>query len=177
MRRRQPFIAAFFVGTSLFAACVESPYSQGATTHSEPSGAPATPSAPTRTGARPEFVRVQDVSAGADVVVKQARDAITDTRTLVVYVGATWCEPCKRFHEAVERGELDGPLANVRFLEFDADEHGEALDAAGYGGRLIPRFVKPDAAGRGADVRIEGGVKGDNAVAHIMARLGPLLAS
>lgn len=174
MPRRHIFIGAIAFGTSLFAACFESPYSPRTAAQTERKDTPAAPAS----RAAPEFVRVVDAAARADAVVRDAlAKATAESRTLVVYVGATWCEPCKRFHEAVERGELDAPLANVRFLEFDSDEHGSALDAAGYGGRLIPRFVRPGSDGRGAEARTEGGVKGDGAVAHIMARLGPLLAS
>lgn len=146
--------------------------------------------APARTGAekgpavdgpaaaqpRPEFV-----PAGAgdvDAVVREALTAATaEQRRLVVYVGATWCEPCEAFHAAVERGELDEALAGVRFLDFDSDRDGARLSAAGYGGRLIPRFVLPEADGRGSDQRMEGGIKGSGAVQHIMGRLGPLLAA
>jgi thiol-disulfide isomerase/thioredoxin len=131
---------------------------------------PATASRP-----RPEFVL-----AGAgevEAVVQQAlATATTDARRVVVYVGASWCEPCEAFHHAVERGELDDALAGVRFVEFDSDRDGGRLRAAGYGGRLIPRFVLPAAEGRGSEDRIEGGIKGNGAVEHIMARLGPLLA-
>jgi thiol-disulfide isomerase/thioredoxin len=35
-------------------------------------------------------------------VVREARAReAADGRTLLVYVGATWCEPCQRFHHAV----------------------------------------------------------------------------
>jgi thiol-disulfide isomerase/thioredoxin len=113
-----------------------------------------------------------------DAVVREALVAATaEGRRVVVYVGATWCEPCQDFHHAVDRGELDQPLAGIRFVEFDSDHDGARLEAAGYGGRLIPRFVLPDAQGRGSEHRIEGGIKGSGAVAHIMERLGPLLAS
>jgi thiol-disulfide isomerase/thioredoxin len=126
-------------------------------------------------GLRPEFVLAGD--GDVDAVVRQALEAAAaDDRRLVVYVGAAWCEPCQAFHHAVERGELDEALAGVRFMEFDSDRDGQRLRVAGYGGRLIPRFVLPDASGRGSQHRIEGGIKGDGAVAHIMERLGPLLA-
>lgn len=135
--------------------------------------APPTPAATT---SRPDFVPAG--SGEVDLVVREALTAATaEQRRLVVYVGATWCEPCQAFHHAVERGELDEALLGVRFLEFDSDHDGGRLQAAGYGGRLIPRFVLPDAQGRGSQERIEGGIKGNGAVEHIMRRLGPLLAT
>lgn len=134
------------------------------------------PPAPAARGSRPDFVPAGP--GEVDLVVREALTAATaEQRRVVVYVGATWCEPCQAFHHAVERGELDEPLTGVRFLEFDSDHDGGRLQAAGYGGRLIPRFVLPDARGRGSDERIEGGIKGNGAVEHIMRRLAPLLAT
>lgn len=101
--------------------------------------------------------------------------AAGDDRQVLVYVGAEWCEPCQHFHHAVEAGELDQRLPGVRFVEFDSDHDRERLVESNYDGQLIPRFVVPDAEGRGSDQRIEGGIKGDGAVEHIMARLAPLL--
>jgi thiol-disulfide isomerase/thioredoxin len=124
---------------------------------------------------RPSFVPAGE--GEVDAVVRQGLQATTAAGDrMVVYVGASWCEPCEAFHQAVERGELDEDLAGVRFLEFDSDRHGGRLPAAGYGGRLIPRFVLPLPDGRGSEHRTEGGIPGDGAVEHIMARLRPLLA-
>lgn len=134
---------------------------------------------PAPTHGRPEFVSAATLEAG-DVpaaVASAMKEAERDGRRLVVYVGASWCEPCRRFHEAVDGGELDAVLRGVRFLEFDADVHTEQLEAAGFGGRLVPRFAVPGADGRGRGTQIEGGVKGGDAVAHIMERLTPMLSS
>lgn len=129
---------------------------------------------------RPATAAPQFVEAGPGEVVEVVKRAVEiarkDGRTLVVYVGATWCEPCEAFHHAVERGELDGPLAGVRLLEFDADVDGARLDAAGYSGRFIPRFVVPTDDGHPSSHSVEGGIKGAGAVDHIMKRLGPALA-
>lgn len=76
----------------------------------------------------------------------------------------------------MEAGKLDAELAGVRFLEFDADADRDALIDGGYGGRLIPRFALPGPDGRGTDAKVEGGPKGDDAVAAIVERLRPLLA-
>lgn len=96
--------------------------------------------------------------------------------TLVVTVGADWCEPCRAFHDAVKAGQLDARLMGVRFLEFDIDRDRARLEAAGYKSRFIPLFALPDAEGRASGKQIEGGIKGPRAVEHIMARLGPLVA-
>ena len=124
---------------------------------------------------KPAFIEAGE--GDADAVVRDAMHAAQQQeRRLVVYVGATWCEPCQAFHDAVERGELDDALTGVRFLEFDSDRDGDRLGTAGYSGRYIPRFVIPRADGQASDQRMEGGIKGAGAVANIMERLGPLLA-
>ena len=133
------------------------------------------PSAPAAKGA-PKFIAASDGTAEATIQAAMVA-AKQEQRTVVVYVGASWCEPCQYFHEAVEAGRLDEPLAGVTFVEFDSDRDGERLVAAGYDGRLIPRFALPGEDGRFGGTKIEGGIKGEGAVEHIMRRLGPMLAT
>ncbi len=122
---------------------------------------------------KPVFIAAP--AGDAVAVVEQALKAAGDDQQVVVYVGAEWCEPCTRFHEAVVHGELDKQLAGVQFVEFDSDRDRDRLLVAGYGGKLIPRFVRPGKNGRATGRRIEGGVKGQAAVEHIMTRLLGLL--
>jgi thiol-disulfide isomerase/thioredoxin len=107
------------------------------------------------------------------------RDAIAaeqaNGRTLLVYVGATWCEPCQRFHHAVEEGALDDAFPHLSILAFDSDRDAEALATAGYASRLIPLFAIPRSDGHASGKQIEGGVKGDGAVGEITPRLRALL--
>lgn len=122
---------------------------------------------------KPRFVpttETGDVAEQVKTVVGASGD-----ETVVVYVGASWCEPCQTFHAALERGELDASLAGVKFMEFDSDRDNARLEAAGYGGRLIPRFAMPGPDGRFGGKKIEGGIKGDGAVDHILKRLLPML--
>lgn len=113
-----------------------------------------------------------------DEVVKRERaEAQASGQRLVVYVGASWCEPCQRFHHAAEEGQLDGKLPPVRFLEFDLDRDSDRLKAAGYTSKYIPLFALPGDDGRGSGQQIEGGIKGDGAVAHITPRLRRLLGA
>lgn len=124
-------------------------------------------------------LRWNEAPATSDVA-SAIRDALArakeDGRTLIVYVGATWCEPCQRFHHAVERGELDGAFPKLTVLAFDADRDGEALATAGYVSRLIPLFAIPNADGRASGRKIEGSVKGQAAVSEITPRLRALIA-
>ena len=142
--------------------------------------APAPPRAPAPVPAAapapPEIELARGAGRSVDEVVRDGlARAEVDGRQLVVYVGAEWCEPCKRFHDAVVAGRLDADLPGVRFLEFDREVDEQGLVEAGYASRLIPLFVVPDAQGRGTDRRHEGGVKGDGAVDFILPRLKRIL--
>jgi thiol-disulfide isomerase/thioredoxin len=127
----------------------------------------------------PKGIRFEHAPKGDDVnaIVKTAREgAAANGRDLVVYVGAKWCEPCQRFHQAAERGELDEQFPNLTVLDFDVDEDRERLLTAGYESKFLPFFVVPDANGRATDKRFEGSVKGNGAVTNITPRLRQILA-
>jgi hypothetical protein len=129
---------------------------------------------------RSRHVELLPAGSGAvDVVVRSAlADARREGRNLIVYVSAVWCQPCERFQEAVRAGRLDASFPDLRLLLFDHDRDGERLAAAGYDGRLIPRFVVPGADGRGTGRRIEGGTKSDDTVSTFIApRLAQLLGT
>lgn len=106
--------------------------------------------------------------------VAEAQLSAGDAR-VVVYVGASWCEPCQRFHHALEAGELDDVLLGVRFIEYDSDTAKPALEAAGYRSRLIPLFALPAEDGRASGRQQEGSIKGEGAVANIVPRLRALM--
>ena len=96
-------------------------------------------------------------------------------RTLVVYVGAGWCEPCQRFHGAAAKGELDASFPGLTLLVFDMDRDGERLASAGYVSKYIPLLALPAADGRASGKQVEGGIKGEGAVGFIVPRLKGLL--
>jgi hypothetical protein len=139
------------------------------------------PKAPAREPqATPTRADVALAPDGADevpaLVQEQLKRAKREGRELLVYVGATWCEPCTRFHKAVEAGELDATFPALRLYEFDLDRDRDRLDRAGYGSRMIPLFVVPADDGQGSPLRIEGSIKGEGAVKDITPRLQALLA-
>jgi hypothetical protein len=98
-----------------------------------------------------------------------------DHKHLLVYVGASWCEPCAHFHDAALAGKLDATFGDVRMLVFDADRDNDALDHAGYKYQLIPLFAIPRADGAASGKQIEGSIKGVDAVAEISPRLRALV--
>jgi thiol-disulfide isomerase/thioredoxin len=111
----------------------------------------------------------------AGVVRTELANARRDGKQLLVYVGAEWCEPCKRFHDAAVAGQLDAELGQLRLLEVDNDRHLDALQRAGYRSTLIPLFAVPNPDGTASGKQIEGSIKGDGAVANITPRLRTLL--
>jgi thiol-disulfide isomerase/thioredoxin len=155
---------------AMLAACTADPYGAAG------GGSKPTPAPQQRSTSKPAFIPGNAEGDIPPVVSQHRASAKAEGAQLLVYVGASWCEPCQRFHEAVERGELDARLAGVQFVEYDADRDAERLTDAGYDGRLIPRFAMPGDDGRFGGTKIEGGTKGDGAVEHIMARLEPMLA-
>ena len=135
-------------------------------------------SAAALTAPKPEILKAAPGLADGRVWVRtEMKRAEMEQRKLVIYVGASWCEPCVRFHDAVLAGQLDRELAGVRFLELDADVHERIRGEADLGcsSRMIPLFARPTAEGRCGAERVEGAIKGDGAVGFILPRLVGLL--
>lgn len=125
---------------------------------------------------RLEIVAATAATEVAPLIASEVAAAARDQRTLLVYVGATWCEPCRYFHAAAEAGQLDGTFGRLRLLEFDADRDTEALERAGYSAAMIPLFAVPRPDGTASGRQIAGSIKGAGAVAQITPRLRALLA-
>ena len=126
-------------------------------------------------GGRVEILPAPPGDSVAALARGEAVRARAEGRDLLVYVGASWCEPCQRFHDAAVAGELDAAFAGLRLLEFDLDRDRDRLDAAGYRSKLIPLFAVPRADGMSSGAQIEGSIKGSGAVGEIAPRLRALL--
>ncbi|HEY5946595.1 MAG TPA: thioredoxin family protein [Kofleriaceae bacterium] len=112
-----------------------------------------------------------------DVIIRgELAQAVAAQDALLVYVGATWCEPCRAFHDAAAAGQLDDKLPALRLLVFDADRDSDALEAAGYRSNLIPLFAIPRIDGRSSGKQTEGAFKDRDAVSQLVPRLNTLLA-
>ena len=140
-------------------------------------GAPSTP----LVLAPRDAIHWTQAPSGLSDAAPAIRDAVAreqaNGRVLLVYVGATWCEPCQRFHHAVEQGELDAAFPRLSVLAFDSDRDAEALATAGYASKLIPLFAIPRSDGHASGKQIEGSVKGESAVGEITPRLRALMSS
>jgi thiol-disulfide isomerase/thioredoxin len=123
-------------------------------------------------------VRIERAQAGLvrDVVRAALVEARASHRRLVVYAGAPWCEPCQRFHDAAMAGALDADFADLMLLEFNVDDDRSRLASDGYRSTYIPLFALPSPDGTSSGLQIEGGVKGDGALANILPRLRDLLS-
>jgi hypothetical protein len=131
------------------------------------------------TDARPAKLVLIDAPPGGDVepiITSELAQAMAAQDSLLVYVGASWCEPCQHFHDAAAAGKLDSELGGLRLLGFDADRDSEALEAAGYHSNLIPLFAVPRIDGKASGKHTEGAFKDRDAVAQLVPRLKVLLA-
>lgn len=120
-----------------------------------------------------------DAPASGDVqraVRAQLKKAKAAGQTLLVYVGAAWCEPCEVFHKAAAAGELDERLGTLRVIAFDLDRDRERLEAAGYRSAMIPLFALPREDGAASGRQHGGAVKGREAIDFLVPRLQNLMA-
>ena len=139
------------------------------------------PASTSPSGGPPAVTRVavrtlpDGVTDGASWVKAQAEELARERRPALIYVGAEWCEPCKRFKAAAAAGELDADLPGLVLLELDHDRDEAALAAMGCTSRMIPLLAVPAAEGRCTDRRLEGAIKGEGAVAWMTPKVQALL--
>lgn len=125
-------------------------------------------------------VRVVEAPRAGEVAAimnaRMAAEAKSD-RPVLLYVGASWCEPCERFHRAADAGELDDALGDVTFVAFDLDRDRDRLRRAGYAPSFVPHFHLPNADGTASSEMTEGSVKGSRGVDVVVPRIRALLAN
>jgi thiol-disulfide isomerase/thioredoxin len=129
--------------------------------------------------AMPKKVRFIDAPREPAIIEKLVLEQVAASkavdRTLVVYAGASWCEPCRRFHEAADRGDLNAQFGDVDFLAFDVDIDNERLAYGNYDTATIPMIALPGEDGKASSKIMSGSVKGDGAVQEMTPRLKALL--
>lgn len=117
----------------------------------------------------------QQPEAVQELVKQKAAESKAKGRTLLVYAGASWCEPCRRFHEAADKGLLDADFGDVDFLAFDVDYDNERLAYGNYDTGMIPLIALPKEDGYASGQHMNGSVKGNGAVDEMTPRLKKLL--
>lgn len=137
---------------------------------------PATPAAEADDAQGPQLRFFPAAPGELSAVVRAfMAEARSEDRIPLVYVGASWCEPCHYFHEAADSGELDDRLPRLALLELDLDRDGPRIEAAGCASRMIPLFAVPGEDGRCTDRRIEGSIHGPDSPSQILPRLRAIL--
>jgi len=138
-----------------------------------PSTTGAAPSATSAEGKPKGHVKVEVASQDSDALslIRTKRlEAKAQDRVLVVYVSATWCEPCKKLKAELESGRLDDQLGTVTLLAFDADKDIDRLGSAGYTFKFVPFVALPGADGRPVDTQEATG-KGSGAWRELLGKL------
>ena len=91
--------------------------------HATSSAKAPAPAAPQRNLEKPELAHRGEPAPPLEQFVQQhVEEADASGKRVLVYVGATWCEPCKRFHKALASGELDHPAWVVTTVDLGAAE-------------------------------------------------------
>jgi hypothetical protein len=124
-------------------------------------------------GAPRGHVKVIEATQDSDALslIRTRRlEAKADNRVLIVYVSATWCEPCKKFKVELDSGRLDDRLGSVTLLAFDADKDIDRLGSAGYTFKFVPFVALPGADGRPTDKQEATG-KGGQAWRELLGKL------
>lgn len=135
------------------AACQSPPSASAPASASASASASGTASASAPASASAKVVVVeaaQDMDAISQIRTERLK-AKADGRVLVVYVGATWCDPCKKFKQELHSGNLDAKLSKITLLAFDADKDQDRLATVGYSFRFIPFVALPGADGQPTD--------------------------
>lgn len=122
-----------------------------------------------------EIVRAEPGELVTKQIVDQRNKEKARGRTMLVYIGAKWCEPCQRFHKAAEAGALDKDFPNLTLLEYDLDIDGSRLSKAGFAPGYIPYFGMPSDDGKATTKSFGGSVSGEGAVDDIIPKLHDLL--
>lgn len=137
-------------------------------------GSPAAPaSSPAPSKSPGDGIKVITAAADGDALTTirtEKLKAKADGRVLVVYVSASWCEPCRRMKDEIHAGKLDAQLGKTTLLAFDADKDGDRLGSAGYKYSFIPFVALPGADGHPVESQEAKG-KGSNAWRELLGKL------
>jgi thiol-disulfide isomerase/thioredoxin len=134
-------------------------------------------SSQTSTPPRVDLVEAPVTGDVASYVAAELARGTRENVPVLVYVGATWCEPCHALQDAVTNRSLDATLAPLRLLVFDLDRDRDRLEAAGYRSDLVPLFARPNTDGRASGRQTDGVRKGGGYVEQLVPRIKALVAA
>lgn len=123
------------------------------------------------------FITAPMDGAVSSIMAAQLTQSRAANRKVLLYAGASWCEPCRNFHEAVDRGELVGQIGAVDLVAFDSQVDAERMLLSGYESQFIPLFALPNPDGKASGRHVEGSVKGPGVVGDLVPKLRELLAA
>lgn len=146
----------------------------GACTKPQPAAPAAAPTVDPSATVR--FITPPMDGAVSTILASQLERSKAERRRVLLYASAPWCEPCRYFHEAVDRGELTGKVGALDLVSFDSQADAERMLLSGYESQYIPLFALPGPDGKASGRHIEGSVKGPAAVDDLVPRLKTLLA-
>ena len=96
----------------------------------------------------------------------------------VVYIGASWCGPCKAIKKYKTDPQMVSAFAGTHIIEVDVDDWTASdLDALGYNAKSVPVFIAVDKDGKAKGPTIDGGAWGDNIPANMAPPLTKFFAS
>jgi thiol-disulfide isomerase/thioredoxin len=147
----------------------DGPVSSTSAASQRETGAPASIGSAAPVGAL-MYVPATEEGDALSLIRTKRLEAKAEGRVLVVYVGATWCEPCRKMKEEIHAGRLDAKLGKTTFLAFDADRDAERLASAGYTFKFVPYVALPGADGHPAESEKARG-KGGQAWRELVGKL------
>lgn len=96
----------------------------------------------------------------------------------IVYIGATWCPPCKAIKKYKTDPQMAAAFAGTYIIELDVDDWAAAdLTGLGYKAGSIPVFIAVGPDGKATGPNINGGAWGDNIPANMAPPLTKFFAS
>ena len=124
------------------------------------------PDGDTKAEAKPAAEAWSKVAAGASLAGKiKARVADAEKAKLkpVVYVGATWCEPCLAIKKHRDDPRMKEAFTGVAIIEVDMDQwKSEQFAELNMKPSAIPVFYAVGSDGKATGKEIDGGAWGDN---------------
>ena len=133
--------------------------------------------ASTKAGAESWSVIGKGGSLAASVKTEVAKAQAAGKKP-VVYIGASWCPPCKAIKKYKSDPQMVTAFAGTHVIELDVDDWSAPdLDALDYKAKSVPVFIAVDKDAKAKGPTIDGGAWGDNIPANMAPPLTKFFAS